>query len=151
VGRDARTSGFMVNQIVCGTLQAMGADVIDIGLSTTPTTEIAVTELKADAGVILTASHNPAQWNALKLLNNKGEFISAADGAWLLDVAAKDEFEFAPIEEIGSYEQQEGWMDRHVEMVMNLPLVNKKPLPMLISLWQLMLLIQRVALQYQKF
>ena len=126
VGRDARTSGFFVNQVVCGTLQAMGADVLDIGLSTTPTTEIAVTGLKADAGIILTASHNPAQWNALKLLNNKGEFISAAEGAWLLECAANDNLEFASIEETGHYEQVEGWIDRHVEMVCNLPLVNKE-------------------------
>ena len=117
VGRDARMSGFFVNQVVCGTLQAMGADVLDIGLSTTPTTEIAVTGLKADAGIILTASHNPAQWNALKLLNEKGEFISAAEGAWLLDVAAKDEFEFVPIDKIGGYQQVDGWIDKHVEMV----------------------------------
>ena len=121
VGRDARLSGFLVNQVVCGTLQAMGADVLDIGLSTTPTTEIAVTGLKADAGIILTASHNPAQWNALKLLNEKGEFISAAEGAWLLDVAAKDDFDFVPIEEIGSYQQVDGWMDKHVDMVCQLP------------------------------
>ena len=126
VGRDARLSGFLVNQVVCGTLQAMGADVLDIGLSTTPTTEIAVTGLKADAGIILTASHNPAQWNALKLLNEKGEFISAAEGAWLLDVAAKDDFDFVPIEEIGSYQQIDGWMDKHVDMVYQLPLVNKE-------------------------
>ena len=126
VGRDARLSGFLVNQVVCGTLQAMGADVLDIGLSTTPTTEIAVTGLKADAGIILTASHNPAQWNALKLLNEKGEFISAAEGAWLLDVAAKDDFDFVPIEEIGSYQQIDGWMDKHVDMVCQLPLVNKE-------------------------
>ena len=126
VGRDARLSGFLVNQVVCGTLQAMGADVLDIGLSTTPTTEIAVTGLKADAGIILTASHNPAQWNALKLLNNRGEFISAAEGAWLLDVAAKDDFEFVPIEKIGSYQQVEGWIDRHIQMVLDLPLVNRE-------------------------
>lgn len=126
VGRDARLSGFLVNQVVCGTLQAMGADVLDIGLSTTPTTEIAVTGLKADAGIILTASHNPAQWNALKLLNEKGEFISAAEGAWLLDVASKDDFDFVPIEEIGSYQQIDGWMDKHVELVCQLPLVNKE-------------------------
>ena len=80
VGRDGRLSGTMVNQLVCGNLQAMGADVIDIGLSTTPTVEVAVTEMKADGGVILTASHNPREWNALKLLNNKGEFISKEDG-----------------------------------------------------------------------
>ncbi len=126
IGRDARLSGFLVNQVVCGTLQAMGADVLDIGLSTTPTVEIAVAGLKADAGIILTASHNPAQWNALKLLNGKGEFISAAEGVWLLDVAAKDDFEFVPIEEIGSYQQVDGWMDKHVEMVCQLPLVNSE-------------------------
>lgn len=124
VGRDARMSGFFVNQVVCGTLQAMGAEVLDIGLSTTPTTEIAVTGLHADAGIILTASHNPAQWNALKLLNDKGEFISAAEGAWLLDVAAKDEFEFVPIEKIGSYQQVDGWIERHIQMVLDLPFVN---------------------------
>ena len=126
VGRDARMSGFLVNQVVCGTLQACGADVLDIGLSTTPTTEIAVTGLKADAGIILTASHNPAQWNALKLLNEKGEFISASEGAWLLDVAANDDFEFVPIGAIGSYRQVDGWMEKHVEMVCGLPLVNRE-------------------------
>ncbi len=126
VGRDARTSGTMVNQIVCGTLQAMGADVIDIGLSTTPTTELAVTGLHADAGVILTASHNPAQWNALKLLNSHGEFISASEGAWLLDVAAKDDLEFAPIDEIGTYSQADGWIDKHIDMVLGLSLVDKE-------------------------
>lgn len=126
VGRDARTSGFMVNQVVCGTLQAMGADVLDIGPSTTPTTELAVTGLKADAGIILTASHNPAQWNALKLLNGKGEFISAAEGAWLLDVADKEDFQFAPIDEIGSYSEVDGWMDKHVDMVLALPLVDRE-------------------------
>ena len=126
VGRDARLSGLLVNQIVCGTLQAMGADVLDIGLSTTPTTEIAVTGLKADAGIIITASHNPQQWNALKLLNRRGEFISAADGAWLLEVAANDDFEFVEIEDIGSYQQVDGWIDRHVQMVLDLPLINRE-------------------------
>ncbi|MBR4391016.1 MAG: phosphoglucosamine mutase [Bacteroidales bacterium] len=126
VGRDARLSGFFVNQVVCGTLQAMGADVLDIGLSTTPTTEIAVTGLKADAGIILTASHNPIQWNAMKLLNSRGEFISASEGAWLLDVAAKDDFEFVPVEKIGSYEQVEGWIDKHIQLVLDLPLVNRE-------------------------
>lgn len=126
VGRDGRISGFMVNQLVCGTLQAMGVDVIDIGLSTTPTTEIAVTEMKADGGVILTASHNPKEWNALKLLNNKGEFISSEDGKWLLDMADNMDLEFAPIDEIGTYSYSEGWMERHVEMVCRLPLVKKE-------------------------
>ena len=126
VGRDARLSGFLVNQVVCGTLQAMGADVLDIGLSTTPTTEIAVTGLDADAGIIITASHNPQQWNALKLLNRHGEFISAADGAWLLDVAARDDFAFVPIEDIGHYEQVDGWIDRHIQLVLDLPLINRE-------------------------
>lgn len=126
VGRDARTSGFMVSQVVCGTLQAMGANVLDVGLSTTPTVELAVTGLKADAGIILTASHNPAQWNALKLLNDRGEFISASEGSWLLDVAAKEDFMFASIDEIGSYEQVDGWIDKHVDMVLGLPLVNRE-------------------------
>ena len=126
VGRDARTSGFMVNQHVCATIQAMGANVIDIGLSTTPTVEIAIPALHADGGIIITASHNPAQWNALKLVNNKGEFISAAEGAWLLDVAEKEAFEFVSVDKIGRYEVQDGWIDRHIEMVLKLPLVDKK-------------------------
>lgn len=124
VGRDGRLSGLMVNQLVCGNLQAMGADVIDIGLSTTPTTEIAVTEMKADGGVIITASHNPKEWNALKLLDSSGEFISAEDGRWLLDVADKNEYEFSPIDEIGTYTMSEGWIERHIEMVCNLHLVK---------------------------
>lgn len=126
VGRDGRLSGTMVNQLVCGNLQAMGADVIDLGLSTTPTTELAVTGLKADGGVIITASHNPREWNALKLLNNKGEFIDAEEGHWLLDVAKRGEYEFAGINEIGSYQLAEGWIDKHIEMVRNLELVDEK-------------------------
>lgn len=124
VGRDGRLSGTMVNQLVCGNLQAMGADVIDIGLSTTPTVEVAVTEMKADGGVILTASHNPREWNALKLLNSKGEFISKQDGEWLLEKAAADDYEFANIDEIGSYTIENDWIERHVDMVCKLPLVN---------------------------
>ena len=125
VGRDGRLSGTMVNQLVCGNLQAMGADVIDIGLSTTPTVEVAVTEMKADGGVILTASHNPREWNALKLLNSKGEFISKEDGEWLLEKAAADDYEFSNIDEIGTYSLENDWIERHVDMVCNLPLVNK--------------------------
>ncbi len=125
VGRDGRLSGTMVNQLVCGSLQAMGADVIDIGLSTTPTVEVAVTEMKADGGVILTASHNPREWNALKLLNDRGEFISKEDGEWLLEKAASDDYEFANIDEIGTYSIENDWIERHVDMVCNLPLVNK--------------------------
>ena len=103
VGRDGRLSGTMVNQLVCGTLQGMGVDVVDIGLSTTPTVEVAVTAMKADGGVILTASHNPKEWNALKLLNSRGEFISKAEGEWLLEKAAADDYEFSYIDEIGPY------------------------------------------------
>lgn len=125
VGRDGRMSGMMVNQLVCGNLQAMGADVIDIGLSTTPTVEVAVTEMKADGGVILTASHNPREWNALKLLNEKGEFISKKEGEWLLEKAAADDYEFSDIDEIGTYTVENDWIERHVEMVCNLPLVKK--------------------------
>lgn len=125
VGRDGRMSGFMVNQLVCGNLQAMGADVIDIGLSTTPTVEVAVTEMKADGGIILTASHNPREWNALKLLNEKGEFISKEEGEWLLEKAAADDYEFSYIDEIGSYSLEDDWIEHHVDMVCNLPLVNK--------------------------
>ncbi len=126
VGRDARMSGFFVNQLVCGTLQAMGAHVIDVGLSTTPTVEVAVTALNADGGIILTASHNPAQWNALKLLNNKGEFISGSEGEWLLNLAEKEDFEFVEIEKIGSYTVQNDWIKKHIELVLALPLVDKK-------------------------
>lgn len=93
VGRDARVSGEMVSRLVCGTLQGMGADVIDTGLSTTPTTEMAVLHHHADGGVIVTASHNPGQWNALKLLNNKGEFLSGEDGRELQEIAAQRQFQ----------------------------------------------------------
>ena len=125
VGRDGRLSGTMVNQLVCGALQGMGVDVVDIGLSTTPTVEVAVTAMKADGGVILTASHNPKEWNALKLLNSKGEFISKAEGEWLLEKAAADDYEFSYIDEIGTYSLENDWIERHVDMVCNLPLVNK--------------------------
>ncbi len=97
VGRDARISGDMVNNLVLGTLQGMGVDVVDIGLSTTPTVEIAVPDEKADGGIIITASHNPKQWNALKLLNEKGEFISEKDGAELLEIADKKKYVFADV------------------------------------------------------
>ncbi|MBS4057407.1 MAG: phosphoglucosamine mutase [Bacteroidales bacterium] len=125
VGRDARKSGEMVSNIVCGTLVAMGADVVDLGLSTTPTVEVAVPGLKADGGIILTASHNPGHWNALKLLNGLGEFISAAEGEWILNEAKKEQFEYVSIDEIGSYHKDYSWIDRHIQMVLDLPLVNK--------------------------
>ncbi len=124
VGRDARVSGEMVNHLVCGTLQSLGADVFDIGLSTTPTVEIAVPGMHADGGIILTASHNPGQWNALKLLNEKGEFISAAEGEWLLQTAAEQNFTYAGVHEIGTYNKAHGWIDKHIQMVLDLPLVD---------------------------
>lgn len=125
IGRDARRSGEMVNHLVSGTLMAMGAEVIDLGLSTTPTVEVAIPGLRADAGIILTASHNPEQWNALKLLNGKGEFISAADGKWLLERVESNIFNFSEIDQIGSYHKDYSWIDRHVQMVLDLPLVEK--------------------------
>ena len=103
IGRDARISGEMIQNLVVGTLQGMGADVIDLDLSTTPTVEVAVPAENADAGIILTASHNPKQWNALKLLNEKGEFISGKDGADLLQIAEKNAFNYAEVDDLGSY------------------------------------------------
>ncbi len=105
VGRDARISGQMVSAMVCSTLMSCSADVTDLGLATTPTVEMAVTALGADGGIIITASHNPAQWNALKLLNAKGEFLSAADGQKILDLALINEFEYAGYLNIGTYQQ----------------------------------------------
>jgi phosphomannomutase len=124
VGRDARTSGHMVNNLVCGTLSAMGFDVIDTGLSTTPTVEIAVTESGADGGIIITASHNPAQWNALKLLNNKGEFLSDDDGKEILDIADGDEMIFSQHNALGAISQKDGFIDLHIKKITDLPLVD---------------------------
>ncbi len=124
VGRDARISGEMVNNLVCGSLIGMGVDVLDIGLSTTPTVEIAVTESNADGGIIITASHNPKQWNALKLLNGKGEFINAAEGAEVLQMAEKDEYLFANIDSIGKYEKDDTFIQKHIDKVLQLPLVD---------------------------
>lgn len=124
VGRDARTSGHMVNNLVCGTLSAMGFDVIDTGLSTTPTVEIAVTESGADGGIIITASHNPAQWNALKLLNNKGEFLSDNEGKEILDIADGDEMIFSQHNALGTIRLEEGFIDLHIKKITDLPLVD---------------------------
>ncbi|HZK09072.1 MAG TPA: phosphoglucosamine mutase [Bacteroidales bacterium] len=124
VGRDARISGAMVNALVTGTLMAMGADVIDTGLSTTPTVEVAVTAEKADGGIILTASHNPAQWNALKLLNRHGEFLSAADGEEILRLADSDEIQFAEATELGILVMRTGTIDQHIRQVLDLDLVD---------------------------
>ncbi len=124
VGRDARISGEMVRSVVCGTLMGMGFDVVDLGLATTPTTELAVTAHHADGGIIITASHNPAQWNALKLLNSDGEFLTAADGAEVLDIAAREDFVYADVDNLGTYIPDNGFDSRHVEEVLSLDLVN---------------------------
>ena len=124
IGRDARPSGDMVTRLVVGTLQGLGIDVIDLGLSTTPTVEIAVPMEKAGGGIILTASHNPVQWNALKLLNHHGEFISASDGAEVLDIAAQEAFEFAGVNKLGFYTRNETYIDKHIEKIIELPLVD---------------------------
>lgn len=124
VGRDARISGEMVKNVVCGTLMGMGYDVVDIGLATTPTTELAVTMAGADGGIIVTASHNPRQWNALKLLNNKGEFLTAADGAEVLAIAEKEAFTYADVDGLGSYRQDNSFDNRHIDSVLGLERVD---------------------------
>jgi phosphomannomutase len=124
IGRDARISGEMFRNLVVGTLQGMGIDVIDLGLSTTPTVELAVEMENAHAGIILTASHNPKQWNALKLLNEKGEFISAEDGQLVLEIAEKEAFNYADVNHLGSYHQMDGYIRKHIDRVLALPLVD---------------------------
>ncbi len=123
-GRDSRISGNMVNQIVCGTLMGMGMDVTDLGPASTPTVEIAVQREKADGGIILTASHNPVQWNALKLLNNKGEFLTAEDGSQLLEIANSELFDYADAFDLGSYNTDDSFSTKHIEAIMELPLVD---------------------------
>jgi phosphomannomutase len=125
IGRDARTTGDMVSKLVAGTLMSMGMDVIDLGLSTTPTVEMAVTWEQAGGGIIITASHNPSQWNALKLLNHKGEFISADEGKLILELAAKSDFEYAIHTETGQYETRDGMIDKHIEAILEMELVNR--------------------------
>ncbi|KAF0195318.1 MAG: phosphomannomutase [Bacteroidetes bacterium] len=124
VGRDARVSGVMVNNLVCGTLIGMGIDVTDVGLSTTPTVEMAVKDLNADGGIILTASHNPWQWNALKLLNREGEFISAELGEQLLSVANRGEFTYSEVDKIGTITYDDSQIRKHIEKILALPQVN---------------------------
>lgn len=124
VGRDARTSGPMVSALVVNTLISLGWDVLDIGLSTTPTVELAVAWEKAAGGIIFTASHNPAQWNALKLLNSKGEFISDEDGNTLLAIAEKNEFEFVSYDQMGKIYSQEDYFQKHIDHVLSLKLVD---------------------------
>ena len=124
VGRDGRISGPMVRDVVCGTLTGMGFDVIDIGLATTPTTELAVRMNKADGGIIITASHNPTQWNALKLLNSEGEFLTAADGAEVLRIAEAEDFDYAPVEQLGHVVFDDTMDRRHIDDVLRLQLVD---------------------------
>ena len=124
VGRDGRISGSMVRNVVCGTLVGMGFDVIDIGYATTPTTELAVRMSGADGGIIITASHNPRQWNALKLLNREGEFLTAADGQQVLDMAEKEDFNYADVEHLGHITQDNSFDDRHIQSVLDLKLVD---------------------------
>lgn len=124
LGRDARISGEMVNNLVIGTLQGLGIEVIDLGLSTTPTVEIAVPMEKAGGGIILTASHNPKQWNALKLLNDKGEFINDADGKEVLEMAEKAEFEFADVDSLGKVISNDTYLQKHIDVILALPLVD---------------------------
>ncbi|MBN1388343.1 MAG: phosphoglucosamine mutase [Bacteroidales bacterium] len=120
-GRDARPSGEMVNKLMTGTLTAMGLNVIDLGMAATPTVEIAVIAEKADGGIILTASHNPVEWNALKLLNGEGEFVSADDGAKILEIAEKMDYSFAGYEEIGEVKKDNSYNAKHIEMLLALP------------------------------
>ena len=124
VGRDGRISGPMVRDVVCGTLVGMGYEVIDIGLATTPTTELAVRWHEADGGIIITASHNPTQWNALKLLNSEGEFLTAADGAEVLRIAEAEDFDYAPVERLGRVIKDDTMNQRHVDSVLNLRLAD---------------------------
>jgi phosphomannomutase len=124
VGRDARISGPMIHNLITNTLIGLGIDIIDLGLSTTPTVEIAVPLEKADGGIILTASHNPKQWNALKLLNSKGEFLSAAEGELILKIAEDESFTFSEVDDLGAISENDSYMDIHVDEVLNLPLVD---------------------------
>ena len=126
VGRDARKSGIMVNNLVTTTLRSLGINVIDLGMATTPTVELAVTGTYADGGIIITASHNPAEWNALKLLNEKGEFLSALDGMKVLEIAASEDFDFISNDFTGSLEQDDTWGKKHIDLILALNLVDIK-------------------------
>ena len=125
VGRDARISGDIVNRLVCSTLQGMGIDVIDLGLSTTPTTEMAVIQQHADGGIIITASHNPMQWNALKLLDRTGEFVSGEEAKRIVELTESDELSYATYDKLGGYQLYENAIQDHVNAILNLPLVDK--------------------------
>lgn len=124
IGRDARLSGEMINHLVCGALMSVGVEVVDLGLSTTPTVEMAVVNENAAGGIILTASHNPKQWNALKLLNNKGEFISADQGKEIIEMVDSFDIEFNEVEDLGTYTKRDGYIDWHIEQILALPFVD---------------------------
>ena len=124
LGRDARVSGQMISDIVCATLSGLGIEVVDLGLSTTPTVEMAVVMESAQGGIILTASHNPAQWNALKLLNEKGEFISGADGQRILDIAEANDYDYATYDQLGQITKGEGFIEQHIDQILALPYVD---------------------------
>jgi phosphomannomutase len=124
IGRDGRISGEMVRQLVVATLNGLGLDVVDLDLSTTPTVEVAVKAEQAAGGIILTASHNPKEWNALKLLNSDGEFISGEDGATVLDLAAREDFSFADVNKLGTYRKDDSYLQKHIDIVVNYPLVD---------------------------
>lgn len=126
IGRDARLSGEMISNLVTSTLVGLGIDVIDLGLSTTPTVEIAVPMEKANGGIILTASHNPKQWNALKLLNHKGEFISGAEGQTILQIAESESFDFCDVDDLGTISKNDTYLQKHIDAILALPIVNKK-------------------------
>ena len=126
IGRDARISGQMISDLVSSTLIGLGIDVVNLGLSTTPTVEIAVPMENAHGGIILTASHNPKQWNALKLLNEKGEFISGAEGEMLLEIAKNQDFQFADVNDLGSIRNDDSYMQKHIAAILALPLVDSK-------------------------
>lgn len=126
VGRDGRISGDMVRNIVCGTLMGIGYDVVNIGMATTPTTELAVAMEQAAGGIIITASHNPRQWNALKLLNEKGEFLTATDGEEVLAIAEREDFEYASVDNLGKYTEDNSFNQRHIDSVLNLKLVDRE-------------------------
>jgi len=126
IGRDGRISGAMVQNLVVNTLIGLGIDVVDLGLSTTPTVEVAVKIEKADGGIILTASHNPKEWNALKLLNSDGEFISAEIGANVLELAAAEDFSFASVDKLGIVTVDESYLQKHIDAILEYPLVNAK-------------------------
>ena len=126
IGRDGRISGLLVKNIVSATLCSMGVDVIDLDLSTTPTVEMAVVFLKADGGIILTASHNPKEWNALKLLNHKGEFISAADGKWILEQSENTEIHFSEVDQLGSISVPDDMLKAHIDAICKYALVDTK-------------------------